>query len=130
MHWNKVTEKIRCKKKQCIEVVCVCEAKKTGIKVSFAGWRKIESKWKNKMILNGSLLSNSIQVPNRSSLTTSASTSTSNAAQHVRLVQLVLDATKVRKVVAVSAAANSAIVSPSTDNGISTGKFLVKIWFF
>ena len=87
------------------------------------------------MILNGShsattipmsVLSNSVQMSNRSTLTT---TTTASNSQHVRLVQLVLDATKVRKAApvsasaAVSATANLTAVSPPVVNTISSGKF-------
>ena len=93
------------------------------------------------MILNGSLsattipmsvLSNSVQMSNRSTVTT---TTTASNSQHVRLVQLVLDATKVRKAAAVSAAVNLTAVSPPVANTISSGKFTARfkitmIWFY
>ena len=95
-----------------------------------------------KMILNGSLsattipmsvLSNSVQMSNRSTVTTT--TTTASNSQHVRLVQLVLDATKVRKAAAVSAAVNLTAVSPPVANTISSGKFTARfkitmIWFY
>ena len=95
------------------------------------------------MILNGSLsattipmsvLSNSVQMSNRSTVTTTTTTTASNS-QHVRLVQLVLDATKVRKAAAVSAAVNLTAVSPPVANTISSGKFTARfkitmIWFY